>query len=252
MMYVRRRGEIVVDTFVALDIETTGLSPDKDKIIEIGALKVIKGQIVDQFSRLINPGIKLPDRIVEITGIQDDMLVEEEGEDQVIPQFIDFLEDNILLGHNILFDYSFIKAYMAKRRLTFVKQGIDTLTLSRALHSGLRSRSLASMCHYYGIHNPNAHRAFEDAKAASSLYFKMVEEFGEEKSEIFKVKELIYKPPKNQTITNKQKNYLLDLIKYHKINTQSVLNEVSSIDDLTKSQASRLIDKIILNHGRIL
>jgi DNA polymerase-3 subunit alpha (Gram-positive type) len=80
----------------------------------------------------------------------------------------------------------------------------------------------------------------------------MVEEFGEEKSEIFKVKELIYKPPKNQTITNKQKNYLLDLIKYHKINTQSVLNEVSSIDDLTKSQASRLIDKIILNHGRIL
>lgn len=237
---------------MALDIETTGLVPGQDKIIEIGAVRIRDGQVTEEFTRLINPHMRLPDKIVELTGIQDHMLLGEEEEETVLSEFIRFAGDDILLGHNILFDYSFIKTSAAKKKIPFEKLGIDTLYLSRMLHADFKSRSLEKMCEYYGILNVDAHRALDDARAACTLYFKLYENFGMEKKELFTARPLYFKPPKYQAITGRQKNYLLDLIKYHKINTQLILKETASVDELTKSQASRLIDNIISEHGRIL
>lgn len=241
----------MVNTFTALDVETTGLVPGKDKIIEIGAVKVVDGCLKEKYSELINQHIKLPENIIQLTGITDQMLYEAKEEKQVMSGLRDFLGDDILLGHNILFDYSFLKVYYKSQKINFESLGIDTLLLSRIFHQDLCSRSLENMCKCYGIEHSNAHRAYHDAMASYTLYFRLYEKYGVDYKDRFSPKPLMYKVPKVQSITNKQKNYLLDLLKYHKINTRCILGE-SSVDTLTKSQASKMIDRIILNYGRIL
>lgn len=234
-----------VTSFVCFDIETTGLNPQTDKVIEIGAVKVKDKKIVAYFSELINPGIKLSTLITNLTGINDDMLRDAGPEEMVIQKFVDFIEDYVLIGHNIIFDFSFIKTAAARIQVGFEKKGIDTLELCRKLHGNLESRSLESMCRYYNINNEHAHRAYEDAKATVNLYVKLCNEFFDNAPKVFEPKPLIYKVKKVQLITKKQKNYLIDLLKYHNIDI------VQPIDTLTQSEASKWIDEIIFNHGRL-
>lgn len=229
--------------FIAVDIETTGLSPVKDRIIEIGAVKVKNGKKVDLFSKLIDPQIELTERIVSLTGITDDMLEGKERIETVIRQFYEFAEELPLLGHNVLFDYSFLKTAATKEKLCFERMGIDTLFISRVLHDELESKSLGSMCDYYGIVNENHHRAYDDAVAAMELYFKF-ENHEKATGEVLAAKPLQYRPKKIEPATQKQKNYLLDLLKYHRIEVKQ------SIDTMTKSEASRLIDGILFQYGR--
>ncbi len=234
-----------ITSFVCFDIETTGLSPELDKIIEIGALKVKEGRIIEVFDEFINPGIKLPKHIIKLTGITDEMVRYSESEDKVLKHFIDFSEDYIVIGHNISFDYSFVKTAAKRQNINFDKMGIDTLELSRKLLPGLESKSLGSMCSHYHIINENAHRAYDDAKATALLYVNLCNGFYQDRPEVFMPKPLWYKVKKIQSITNKQKNYLIDLLKYHKIEC------VQPIDTLTQNEASRMIDKIILEKGRM-
>lgn len=235
-----------ITTFVCFDVETTGLSPLKDKLIEIGALKVKDGKITEIFSEFIHPQMKLPSRITKLTGITDSMIQDADTEDKVVKRFLDFSEDYVVMGHNLIFDYSFIKTAAHKLGLSFERRGIDTLELSKKLLSELDSRSLGSLCNYYHITNEHAHRAYDDAKATAMVYVNLCNEFYKINTEVFVPKPLSYKVKKNQPITGKQKIYLLDLLKYHKI------DYISSIDNLTQSEASRMIDRIILNHGRII
>lgn len=235
-----------ITTFVCFDIETTGLSPDRDRIIEIGALKVIDGKIRETFCEFINPQMKLPPKIISLTGIRDDMLASAYMEEEVIARFHQFAgEEYILMGHNISFDYSFIKTAATRQGKDFDRNGIDTLDLSRRLLPNLESKSLGSLCTYYGIINEHAHRAYDDAKATALLYIKLCNEFYEKEPAVFEPKALTFKVKKNRPITGKQKNYLIDLIKYHKI------DYIKSVEALTQSEASRIIDKIILEKGRI-
>lgn len=234
-----------ITTFVCFDIETTGLSPEKDKIIEIGALKVKDGKIIDKFSKFINPGFSIPENITNLTGISDDMVADAKSEEEVVSEFVEFTKDYILLGHNIMFDYSFTKVAAKRLGLSFEKLGLDTLAISKKVLKELQSKSLGNLCLYYGIENKRAHRAYEDARATALLYVKLTNEFYEKHPEVFVPKALQYKPKKVRNITTKQKNYLLDLIKYHNI------DYMQSIDELTESEASKLIDKIILTKGRI-
>lgn len=244
-----------VTSFVCFDIETTGLNPQADKVIEIGAVKVKDKKIVEFFSELINPGVKLSPLITNLTGISDDMLKDADTEEQVIQKFVDFTEDYVVIGHNIMFDYSFIKTAAGRIHAGkihsgiihsgFEKRGIDTLELCRKLHGNLESRSLESMCRYYNINNEHAHRAYEDAKATVMLYVNLCNEFFQINPQVFEPKQLIYKVKKVQFITKKQKNYLIDLLKYHNIDI------VQPIDVLTQSEASKWIDEIIFNHGRM-
>ncbi len=242
----------MTDSFVVIDIETTGLSPEENQIIEVGALKVRDGVVTDTLSLLINPKIRLPEKIVELTGITDEMLSNQETFKEQSRRIYDFIGEEPLLGHNIRFDYSFLKYHLANSGYTIDNRVIDTLSIAKGLHPEFSSRSLASMCEAYGLVNEAAHRAYEDAHVTMKLYFAMcnkLKEFvGSKYEELHKltVPATCYvKIKKQEPITPKQKNYLNDLLKYHKI------NKALEIDSMTKSQASRAIDQIILNYGRM-
>ena len=163
----------MVESFIAIDVETTGLSPEKYHIIEVGALKVRGGEVVDTFSILVNPGYSLSPTIVNLTGITDEMLAEAKPFSEIVPELKAFLGDDPLLGHNVNFDYRFLKTEFLRAGEKFHHEVIDTLALAKEMHSDLPSRSLENMCRYYGLYNPNAHRAFDDAKVTMELYLAM-------------------------------------------------------------------------------
>ena len=144
----------MTEEYTALDLETTGLNPKKDKIIEIGAVKVREGRIMDSFQCFVNPWRKLGEETRLLTGIDDGMLQDAPGIEEVLEPLIDFIGEDVLVGHRILFDYSFVKKAAVNRSLVFEKEGIDTLKLARKLLPDLESRKLGDLCNYYGI----AHR----------------------------------------------------------------------------------------------
>lgn len=241
-------------TFIAVDLETTGLSPEKDFIIEIGALKYENGVAKERFSSLVKPPVPISSQIYEITGINDEMVEDALPVGEVMKQFLDFVGDEeVLLGHNLRFDYSFLKTNAKRMGVSFQKKGLDTLLIARKVLSRLPQKKLSNLSNYYGVVNPRAHRAFEDAETTAKVYFKMYEEFGSKEKELFIPREMQYKVKKVEPITIKQKNYLIDLLKYHKIQVETFFGEKGKkIDALTKSEASKLIDEIISHYGRIM
>lgn len=235
----------MTDTYIALDLETTGLNPSTDRILEIGAVKVVDGQIRETYETLVNPGMKISGRIEALTGITNAMAAKGREPRKAVTELVEFCQGLPLLGHNILFDYSFVKRNAVNLNLEFEKEGIDTLKIARALFPDMEHRSLQALCCYYQIQQEKAHRAAFDAMAAMELYHRMREQFPDSPGELFAPRPLIYKVKKQGPITPAQKGYLNDLVKYHKIALEV------SVDTLTKNEASRLIDKIILEYGRI-
>lgn len=232
-------------TCVVLDLETTGLRPKTDRILEIGALKIVDGCTADSYHVLVNPQMQIPYRIQELTGITQAMAEEGEESEAALKGFLDFCGELPLLGHNILFDYSFVKHKAVNLGLKFEKEAVDSLKIARMVLPDLASRSLAALCRYYRIDQGDAHRALDDTKSTWQLYQCLERDFMESRPEIFKPQRLIYTVKKQGPITFSQKVYLNDLLRYHRIETDV------TIESLTKSEASRMIDKIILNHGRI-
>ncbi len=241
----QKRNDHMIDTYIALDLETTGLSPSMDRILEIGAVKVVNGQILETYETLVNPERKIEKRIEELTGITDEMASEGIDTRKAVTELVEFCGDLPLLGHNILFDYSFVKQNAMNLNLTFDKEGIDTLKIARTLFPGMEHRSLQALCSYYHIQPEKTHRAAHDALAAMELYGRMQEQFLNSPEELFLPKPLVYRAKKQGPITPAQKGYLNDLIKYHKMTLDK------SVDGLTKNEASRIIDRIILEYGRI-
>ena len=235
----------MTDSYIALDLETTGLNPASDRILEIGAVKVRNGKITATYETLVNPGMKIGPRIEELTGITDEMAAGGRETAAAVKELVEFCEELPLLGHNILFDYSFVKRSAVNLNLKFEKEGIDTLKIARTLLPEMESRSLEALCRHYEIPQEKAHRASFDALAAMKLYEKLREQFPESSEELFAPRPMACRFKKQGPITPAQKSYLNDLVKYHKI----ALNV--SIDTLTKNEASRMIDKIILEYGRI-
>ncbi|MCR5737003.1 MAG: 3'-5' exoribonuclease [Eubacterium sp.] len=237
---------MLVKDYVCVDIETTGVNTKWSKIIEIGAVKVRNGEVVETFSELINPGEKLTPFITELTGITDEMLADKPGIEEVLPKFIAFAKEDVLLGHNLMFDFGFLKQNAVNLKQSFEKRGMDTLKIARKALPNLHSRGLEYLCNHYGILDENHHRAFNDAKVTSELYLILMKEFGETFPLSFEPKELVYKVKKLQPITERQKSYLRDLIGYHNLEVDY------NIDQLSKNEASRKIDKILSEKGRIL
>ena len=239
-------------TFVAVDIETTGIAVTRDRIIEIGAVKYIDGKVEEKFNELIDPGCIIPPFIENLTGISNSDVKGKRNIDSVISDFAAFAEGYVLLGHNINFDYSFLKQYAANKKVSFEHSVIDTVKLARKKYPNLPSRKLNDMCDYLGIRLENHHRAYDDALAAANIYLKMLEEeegicnysgrlIGKDE---FKPKEVFIKPKKMSKITPAQKSYLTALIIKHGINADY------EVDSLSKSEASRKIDKILSEYGR--
>lgn len=155
--------------FTVVDIETTGLDPKRDKITEIAAIRVENQVITGRFHTLVNPGRKLEERIVELTGIRDEDLKDAPHIQDVIGDFLDFETTGCLLGHSILFDYSFLKRAAVNAGMKFERNGIDTLMIARKYLADLESRALPYLCRHFEIaHNP--HRAMSDVEATYELY----------------------------------------------------------------------------------
>lgn len=165
-----------IDTgYIVFDIETTGFSSKNDKITEIGAVKIIDGQIVDKFSQLVNPNIKIPERIVELTGITDELVADKPTIDEVLPKFIDFIGDNVLVAHNASFDLGFIRENCNLLGLEFNNTSLDTLGLSRELLPHLKSHKLNILAKNMNVSLENHHRAVDDSEATGRIFLKFVE-----------------------------------------------------------------------------
>ena len=175
----------MTDSYIALDLETTGLEPKKEKITEIAALKVEHGQITGRFVTLVNPKRPLTERVVELTGITDDMLKDAPVIEDIIGEVLEFIGNLPLLGHNIRFDYSFLKQAAVNQKMEFECEAVDTLKVCRKLMPEQEKKNLGNACTYYKIEQPLAHRAEADALSAHFLYQKLVALYGEEQPELF-------------------------------------------------------------------
>lgn len=228
------------ERFVVIDLETTGLDAKLDKIIEIGAVKFEDGVETETYSSYINPGVRLPENIVELTGITEEDLKDAPDMSEVIDKLEAFLGDSVLVGHNLMFDYSFLKRAFSYHRKIFEKQGIDTLKVARACLPELPHKTLGDLCIYYEI-PIQAHRALGDARATGILYRKLWETFGEkeETKKSFLPGQLVYKVKKDSPASEAQKQLLQKLIKQHSLTPDY------EIEKLTKSEASRHIDRIL-------
>lgn len=242
--------------YVAMDLETTGLNLRMEKIIEIGAVRVRKGEVVDTFCTYVNPARSIPERITQLTGITNEDVVNAPYIEEVLPRFLEFLGEDYLLGHNIIFDYSFVKKAAVNQKLTFERNGIDTLRIARRFLTNLESRNLGFLCKYYEIPLEEAHRAYHDAHAAHLLYQRFGKEFYEKEEATFKPKSLIYSVKKEVPMTPRQKTYMIDLAhKYHiEIEDGQIivppvlvpkLGDRLDIEHMTKNEASRLIDCLL-------
>ncbi len=233
----------MLDTYVSIDLETTGLNPKRDKIIEIGAVKVVEGSITDTFETFVNPGRRLEERIVELTGIKDEDLEGAPYIEEVLPRLLEFLQDFPLLGHSILFDYSFLKKAAVDLKLSFEKQAVDTLKIARKYLADLEHRSLDFLCNYYQIPH-HAHRALADALATHILFGKLAEHYNKEEDELFVPVQLHFQVKRDTPATKAQKERLYRLLELHKIIPEA------DVEKLTRSEASRITDKLLAKYGR--
>lgn len=233
----------MIRDYVALDVETTGLNPAEDRIIEIGMAKVLDGVIVAKYATLVNPQAFISERITSITGITDKMVEDKPVIAQIIRDIVEFIGDLPILGHNIVFDYGFIKKAAINNGIKFERQGIDTLKLARRLLPEVPKKSLPFLCEYFGIDAGNSHRAYDDAISAIRLFEKMYEIKPEDPGfdELIVLKASV---KKDSPITPAQKSFLASLITKHAL----VLDV--DVDGLTKSKASKIIDGIISQYGR--
>ena len=166
------RGIDFNSTFVVFDIETTGFSSEQDRIIEIGAVKIENGQVIDRFNELINPKISIPYKITELTSISNDMVKDCKTIEDVLPRFLDFVGDSVVVAHNAEFDTGFIKSKCRNLGLKFKNGIIDTLPLARFLFPQLKKHKLNVICDYLKISLESHHRAVDDAKATGDILLK--------------------------------------------------------------------------------
>lgn len=230
---------------VVLDLEMTGLSPKTDKIIEIGALKVREGEIVGSFERLLDPGRPLEPKTVEITGITDEMLHDAPEFADICNELLEFLGEDILLGHNIIHDFSFLKRAVINvlpKKSSFERRGVDTLKIARGLLPAEQKKTLPALCAYYGIlHQP--HRASDDARATLLLYNALWQQFGEESPDKFLPRPLLYQVKRDTPVMPKQIAQIERLLKeYH-------IEYAGDLTKMTKSEASRFIDRMKAVYG---
>ena len=168
-----RKDQSLDDDYVVFDIETTGFSPSNDRIIEIGAVKISGGQIVDKFSSFINPQMPIPLEIIELTGINDDMVIDAPLIADVLPEFLRFCEGCSLVAHNASFDVSFIVKNAERLGIETDFTVIDTVGLSRLLLPELSKYKLNIVAKALNVSLENHHRAVDDAGATAEIFIKL-------------------------------------------------------------------------------
>ncbi len=183
------RGQSLDDTFVIFDIETTGLSREVESITEIGAVKVQDGKIVDRFCSFVNPEKPISVEITKLTGITDEMVSDAPLIQDILPKFLDFCGDGVMVAHNASFDMGFIRVNAERKCGIEVKNTVlDTLELSRTLLPEMSKHKLNLVCEHLGVSLEGHHRAVNDAEATAEIFLKFVDMLVEKK--IFKVDDI--------------------------------------------------------------
>ncbi len=176
-------GQSLDDPFVVFDIETTGFSPVKNRIIEIGAVRVEQGAIVSRFSTFVNPDVPIPFKIEQLTGISDAMVLDAPRIETVLPQFLEFCRGAALVAHNASFDVSFIAHNAGLLGIPFAPTVLDTVALARLLLPQLNRYKLDTVAKALGVSLENHHRAVDDAGATAEIFaafIRMLKERGVE------------------------------------------------------------------------
>lgn len=168
-------GQSLDHTCVVFDIETTGFSPIKNKIIEIGAVKVENGKITDKFSTFVNPEVPIPFEIEKLTSISDNMVLNAPTIEQVLPKFLEFCGDAVMVAHNASFDMSFMKHNALLLGMTFEPAILDTVSMARFLLPNLHRFKLDTVAKELKISLENHHRAVDDAGATAEIFVKFME-----------------------------------------------------------------------------
>ncbi len=161
--------------FVVFDIETTGLVAGCDRITEIGAVKISGGEVVDRWSTFVNPEMPIPEKIVNLTGITDDMVAAAPKIDEILGEFLEFSKGAVLVAHNAAFDTGFIKEDAKRLGLEYDFCSLDTLMLARCLYPELKNHRLDTLTKHLKVVLENHHRAVNDAKATADAFIKMLE-----------------------------------------------------------------------------
>lgn len=233
----------MINNFIALDTETTGIRSATDRIIEVGMAKVVNGEVVEKYDELFNPGFHLPWEITNLTGIRDRDLKDCPGIAEKMQGILEFIGDYPILGHNISFDYRFLKKEAKVAGYRYEGTCIDTFKIAKRVLPTGQGKKLTELCEYFDIDPGHSHRAYDDAVSAMKLYYSLAELSPEEplvnQAEIIHVKETKAAP-----ITDAQKRFLSSLAAQHNLTLPKPL------ESYQKSEASREIDKILSTFGR--
>lgn len=237
---------IDIKDYVVVDLEMTGLSAKYHKIIEIGAARIRDGQVTDTLELLVNPKCPIPDKVIELTGITDDMVSNGVEESVAMCTLLDFIGEDIIIGQNVNFDYSFIKQWEVNQKLKVERKGCDTLKIARYLLPPEQPKKLEALCEYFQIPRTHGHRALEDALQTATVFERLKEmASGNSKLEVyFEPKMLMYHAKKQTPATARQLERLKEYRNLHNINDRVVF------ENMTRSEASRLMDKYIAIYGR--
>ena len=169
------KGQSLRDDYVVFDLETTGFSQEKDKIIEIGAVRVKNGKICEKYSTFVNPERGIPERITDLTSITNDMVKEAPTIETVLPEFLEFIGDSVLVAHNAGFDHGFIRQKAKEQGMETDFTVVDTVGLARVLFPELAKYKLDNIAKKLKISLENHHRAVDDAGATAEIFEKFVE-----------------------------------------------------------------------------
>ena len=246
---------------VSLDLETTGLSPGKDKIIEIGAVKTdSNGNQIEEFNSLVNPGILISDFIENLTGISNDDVLNSLKFVDIVDEFQSFLDDSIIIGHNIEFDLRFLSEEGLKLNNKFV----DTWRFSQIMLPDLLDLSLGSICNYLDINQQNAHRALSDSKFTLEVFLLLSEKYKNldnklqtaicniisgKDNELF----FLFNSVLNETDPNLKNNIFfspMEIIPKHNIKEKTKGNYFNYEDDVLQeifSSNSEILNKVLSN-----
>ena len=180
VVYGEQNANFTDDEFCIFDIETTGLSAQNCKITEIGAVKFKNGEILDIFSTYVDPECPIPENIIELTGITDEMVKGAPKTEEAVKSFLEFAGDRILIAHNASFDIGFIKKACEDHKIHFKPTYIDTVSLSRFLNPNLKKHKLNVIADYYNLGEFGHHRAYNDAEMLAKIFAVMCQKLKKE------------------------------------------------------------------------
>lgn len=238
-------------TFICFDIETTGLSAARDKITEIGAVKVENGVITDTFSTFVNPEMPIPQKITQLTGITDEMVKDAPSQSEAVSAFLEFAGDNVLVAHNAPFDTSFIAKACEDMGREYNYTSIDTVAISRAILTDIKNCKLDTVAKFLRLGEFNHHRATDDAEMLAKIFItlcrRLTDDFGITKTNDINTKiaggDFKKLPTYHQIILVKNKTGLKNL---YRLISYSHLNYFYKKPRIPKSELVKYRDGLII------